>query len=353
MSTVEHPPATLTRRSLLIGATAAAFTARGAGAAPLPALEGLVRICGSTRMEPLVASWIAGFHRLHPKIDFAVDLKGTATAQFGLHLNTADIAVSARQIYPYEYYGIYRRSQLLTREVPVAIGSANRPGLSTAIGVFVHRDNPLRGLSVEQLDGIFGAARTGGWQGMEWATDVARMADRDIRYWRQLNVSGAWADQPINPYGPPGVHPGGVSYFQSRVMGGADTWNDRLREFPDREAMLAAIARDRFGIGYAALGHKAEGVRALPLSEATGGRLIAPSPAAVATFSYPLSRLAYFYLAPDSASGDPAPVAPHIRAFVDFVLSAPGQRTVAPATGYFPLTPTLATRARAALASER
>lgn len=322
-------------------------------AAASNSLTGLIRVCGTVEMKPLLDAWTGAFRLHHPDVLFAVDLKGTATAQFGLHMNTADIALSGRQIYPYEYYGIYRRSQLLTRELPVAIGSADMPGRSTAIGVFVHPDNPIRGLSLEQLDGIFGAQRTGGWQRMEWVPDVARGAERNIRRWGELGLRGGWKEASITPYGPPGVHPGGVSYFQTRVMAGADTWNERLREYPDRNEMLRAMASDRFSIGYAAMGYEAGDLRVLGLSDLPGQPLVQPSRATVADLSYPLSRFAYMYLVPDTVTGDPAPLPPHLAAFVEFVVSAEGQSLVSASTAYFPLPSALAERQRAAINEHR
>src|SRR5262249_39716580 len=150
-------------------------------------------------------------------------LKGTASAQFGLHVNVADLALSGRPLFPYEYYGIYRRSQLYPVEIEVATGSLDVRGKSTALGAFVHKDNPLATLTLKQHDAIYGGARTGGWQASAWVESAARGAEENIRTWGQLGLTGEWADKPIHVYGPPGLHPGGVSYFQMRVMGGADT----------------------------------------------------------------------------------------------------------------------------------
>lgn len=287
-------------------------------------------------MGGLIATWAAAFRRNHPDVNFVIDLKGTATAQFGLQANTADIALSDRPIYPYEYYGIYRRSQLLTVEIPVAIGSYNGPGKSAALAVFVHRDNPLTKLSLSQLDRIFGAERAGGWQGMEWNTGAARRSDRDIRTWGQMGLPGVWANRPIIPYGPPAVHPGGVSFFQSRVMGGADTWNERLREYVDPREMLRAVAGDRFGIGYACLADANPGVKSLALAERDGGSYVPLTAATVAAGSYPLRRYVYFYLAPDTLTGDPTRLSPQLQAFLAFVVSRGGQSLVR-LTGYHSL----------------
>lgn len=299
-------------------------------------LSGVIRVCGTRQMKPLMDAWGRAFMRRNPGIHFDVDLKGTPTAQFGLQADTADIALSGREIYPYEYYGIYRRSQLLTVEIPVATGSYNQIGKSAALAIFVHADNPITRLSMPQLDRVFGGERSGGWQGMDWNTDVARGPETNIRTWGQLGLRGEWANAEITPYGPPALHPGGVSYFQRRVMGGADVWNERLREFPDRSAMLRALANDRYGIAFASLGYAAPGIKALALAERDGGPYFRLDAKTVSSRAYPLSRFAYMYLAPDTVSGDPVRLNPNLRAFLEFVLGRDGQPLIS-ATSYYPL----------------
>jgi phosphate transport system substrate-binding protein len=206
----------------------------------------------------------------------------------------------------------------------------------------VHPDNPLAHLTLKQLDGIYGDQRLGGWQKIEWVDAVARTAKDNIRTWGQLGLTGAWADQPIHVYGPPGLYPGGVSYFQTRVMGGADTWNEALMEYDDRAAMLRALANDRYGIAYAALAYRTPGVKALALAEKTSAPYVEPTRATVADRTYPLSRSAYIYFAPDTPTGDRAAIDPKVREFLRYILSRQGQIDVAAEGDYLPLTPTLA-----------
>jgi phosphate transport system substrate-binding protein len=118
-------------------------------------------------MSTLMKYWEEGFRRYQPNVWFEDSLKGTASAQFGLHVNVADLALSGRELFPYEYYGIYRRSQLYPVEIAVATGSFDVRSKSTALGVFVHQDNPLSKLTIKQLDGIYGDQCTGGWQKIE------------------------------------------------------------------------------------------------------------------------------------------------------------------------------------------
>jgi len=309
---------------------------------PQAQVSGVIRTRGSHHMAALLKTWEEGFRKIQPGVAFADDLKGTASAQFGLHVNVADIALSGRQLFPYEYYGIYRRSQLHPIEIEVATGAFDVRGKSTALGVFVHPDNPLGHLTLRQLDGIYGDQRTGGWQRLEWIEKgVARGPEQNIRTWGQLGLTGEWADKPIHVYGPPGLAPGGVSYFQTRVMGGADTWNPALQEFDDRKAMLEALAKDRYGIAYAALAWRTAQVKSLALAESAAGPFVAPTRATVASRAYPLARSAYLYLAPDTPTGDRAALDPKLREFVRYVLSREGQADVAREGDHLPLTPSL------------
>jgi phosphate transport system substrate-binding protein len=307
---------------------------------PEEAVSGVIRSWGSSQMGGLMKAWEAGFHHYQPKVCFEDTLQGTASAQFGLQVNVAELAVSARQIFPYEYYGIYRRSQLTPVEIAVATGSYDVRGNSTALAVFVNRANPLSRLTLKQLDGIYGDQRTGGWQGLEWVTQAARGRSENLRTWGQLGLTGAWADKPIHVYGPPGLYPGGVSYFQSRVMGGADTWNEGLREFADRKRMIAALGNDPYGIAYATLAVKTARVKALALAESRDGPYVALTRANVANRTYPLARLAYIYFAPDRPNGDPADpkVDPKIKEFLRYILSRQGQRAVRREGDFLPLT---------------
>lgn len=348
MSTNLRPACRAAVAAALFGVTAfcAPFMLRAQDLTSLPEyrprqqVSGVIRSWGSVQMTGLMKNWEAGFRKYQPKVFFEDTLKGTATAQFGLQVNIADLALSARPIYPYEYYGIYRRSQLSPVEIAVATGSYDVPGKSTALGVFVNKDNPLSRLTLKQLDDIYGSERTGGWQGLDWVARVARSAKENIRTWRQLGLTGAWADEPIHVYGPPGLFPGGVSYFQSRVMGGADTWNGGLREFSDRREMMAVLGRDPFGIAYAPIAYRTAQVKSLALAETRDGPYVAATKANIANRTYPLARLAYIYFAPDRPNGDPADpkVDPKVREFLRYILSRQGQRDVRREGGYLPLT---------------
>ena len=304
-------------------------------------ISGVIRTWGSPHMGGMLRRWQAGFQRHHPGVSFDDNLKSTAMAMSGLSEWTADLALMGRQIYTFEYYGVYRRSLMLPVEIEVATGSLDVPSKSFAVSVFVHKDNPLSRLTLAQLDGIFGAQREGGWQGMKWNRDVARGPGKNIRTWGQLGLTGEWADKPIRLYGPPGLYPGGYSFFQRRVLGGADTWAEDLMEYADRKLMMETLSKDPYGIAYTGLCYQTPQTKVLALAENSAGPYVTPTRETVARRTYPLARPVYLYFAPDTPGGEPADPAvdPKVEEFLRYILSREGQRDVAAEGDYLPLTP--------------
>ena len=305
---------------------------------PAQHVSGTVRVSGNDQMAALLQRWEKGFRRFHPDVRFESSLKGTASGIYGLEMRTADLALMGRAMNPFEYYGTYERSWVFPVQVEVATGSFATPDKSPAYAVFVHRDNPIAKLTVQQLDAIFGAQRGGGWNGLSWDVTAARGPELNVRTWGQLGATGAWADKPIHVYAPPLEGAGAITYFQSRVMHGADLWNEDLREYADPALMIADLSNDPSGIAYASLDSAAAGVKALPLAETAAGPYVNPTRETVADRSYPLSRPVYAVFNIDNEKSELAGVDPKLRELLRYVLSKQGQADVARAGGYLPLT---------------
>ena len=311
---------------------------------PALPVTGVLRACGNDQMSALLVRWQAGFQKFHPGVQFAGALKGTATAMYGLDLRTADFALMGRPIFPYERYGTYEHSWAYPVGIEVATGSATARHKSPALAIFVHRDNPLTSLTLRQLDGIFGAQRGGGWNALSWDESVARTAKDNLRTWAQLGVAGPLAAQAINVYGPPSLGAGAITFFQARVMGGGAMWNETLREYADRDQMIADLARDPLGIACAPLACGTPGVKALALAETPAGPFVALTPATVADRSYPLHRPVYIYYTIDNEKSELSPTRgdPRVKEFLRYILSRQGQQDVEREGSYVPLTPAAA-----------
>jgi phosphate transport system substrate-binding protein len=204
----------------------------------------------------------------------------------------------------------------------------------------VHKDNPLTKLTMKQLDGVFGAARTGGWIALSWNEKAARGPEGDIRTWGQLGVTGPLANQPIHVYGAPNRGAGEVSYFEGRVFGGARIWNEDLREYDDRAKMIEDLSHDPLGIAYAALGHGTSGVKPLALGESDQGPYIVLNAQNVANRTYPMTRSVYIYYTVDTPKAEISETHgdPRVKEFLRYILSKEGQDDVAREGSYLPLT---------------
>ncbi len=339
--------------SFLLSASATLTAAELPDYQPTMTVTGTLRACGNDQMSALLQRWEAGFKKFHPEVRFTGELKGTATAMYGLDLRTADFALMGRPIFPYERYGTYEHSWAYPVGIEVATGSATALHKSPAFALLVHRDNPLAQLTVRQLDGIFGAQRGGGWNALSWDESVARKTKDNLRTWSQVGVSGSLGSQPIHVYGPPNLGAGAITFFQARVMGGGAMWNENLREYADREKMIADLARDPLGIAYAPIAYATPGVRAIPLAEAADGAAVALTPATVADRSYPLHRPVYLYYTIDNEKSELSPARgdPRLKEFLRYILSRQGQADVQSDGAYLPLPPASAREQRQKLES--
>jgi phosphate transport system substrate-binding protein len=304
-------------------------------------VSGVIRCRGADQLAGLMKRWERGFRKYHPDIQFADTLKGSASGMYGLEMRTADIAVMGRPINPYERYGTYERAWVYPVEVEVATGSYATPHKSPAYAIFVHKNNPIARLTLKQLDGVFGAERAGGWKALTWDETAARTKADNIRTWGQLGLQGEWADKPIHVYGPPNLGAGTITYFQMRVMGGGEIFNEDLREYADRKQMIADLEKDPYGIAYAALGYRTAGVKPLAVAETSASPFVALTRKSVSDRTYPLSRPVYVYYTIDSEKteiADPR-VDPKVREFLRYILSRQGQQLVVQEGDYLPLAP--------------
>lgn len=214
--------------------------------------------------------------------------------------------------------------------------------------VFVNKDNPITKLTMKQLDGIFGEARTGGLNGFVWeGGDRERTAKDDIRAWGQLGLKGEWKNKEIQTYG---YAPTGMSFFfQLKVMHGNDKWNPNYREYAESGTkmvpqgsklgshdMLEDLAQDKYGIAWGGIGQAKgiEGIKPIALATDDNGPYIEPTFENVANRSYPLTRSLFIYL--NHVPGQP--LDPKLKEFLLYVLSRDGQEVVRKHGQYIPLT---------------
>jgi len=300
----------------------------------------------------LMAIWQSEFTKHHPDIRFDDHLYSSSVGFPGLVSGAADLAAMGRQALWDELKGFERAASADTElvEIIIATGSFDVRGWSYALGAFVHKDNPLRQLTLEQLDGILGAQRDGGWNGLTWDTSVARSAEHNIRTWGQLGLTGEWANQSITVYGY------NMKYhfndeIDKKVLKGSGKWNESMRAFsnmaglkadgsltPGGELIMQTLSQDRYGIAYTGIPFITAQTRALALSPTTGQPYVELTLDNVQNRSYPLLRDVYYYVRRERGK----PLEPKLREFLRYILSRDGQQALQEDGKYLPLTAQMA-----------
>lgn len=271
-------------------------------------VAGSLKCVGSDTMNNLVALWAEGFKKVYPSVREGIEGKGSASAPPALAEGTCSFGPMSRDWKPSEIDAFKAKHGYPPAVVPVAIDM---------LAVFVHRDNPLKSLSLQQVDAIFSKNRTGG-------------ATADIRTWGDLGLEGEWKDKPISLYGR-NASSGTYGYFKEFALFKGD-FKSTVKEQPGSSAVVQAIASDKFAIGYSGIGYKTADVRPLPLAPKPDAAAVEPVAANAYSGDYPLAR--FLYLSVNRKPG--SPLDPLRREFLRYVLSASGQGDVKK-DGYLPL----------------
>ncbi|MCW5548639.1 MAG: substrate-binding domain-containing protein [Opitutaceae bacterium] len=277
-------------------------------AAPGPAL--LVR--GDTSMQSFLDPWLESFRKLHPEIEVKVEMG------HGAPENRSAVGPDVAALFQKTDEQFYRQYGYAPLNIVVSGGGRHVVGKIQAIGVFVHPDNPLRHLTLQQVEAIFSIS--------------PRDGRPPITKWGQLGLTGEWAERPIVAFGRERKQ-GASNHFRNRALGGAD-YTKHYRECANSTKVVEAVAADPAAIGYSALAYATPQVRALALAERDGAPVGQPTEVDSQALLYPLAYP--LYLSVNRAPGrslDPA-----IKAFLAYVLSPAGQELVGKA-GFLPLSP--------------
>lgn len=313
-------------------------------AAPAQQVSGRIVIWGHGALggrfdfiEAVVKDWEKGFAKYHPAVKFDNRLTGTASAIGALYTGTGDLALMGREIWPFEIAAFKEVRGYEPTGIDVVTGSFKTRNRGYAIVVFVHKSNPIAGLTMRQLDAIYSVDRKRG--------------GAPVHTWGDLGLSGAWADKPVHPYGF-SLSRGFAEYLEEAIFDGGHRWNPELREFADLpgstggatdggQRMLDALAKDQYGVALSGLVYSHPDVKAVAIATEEGRAFVMPSEATVMDHSYPLTRIITMFL--DRPPG--TPVAPRLKEFIRFILSREGQQAVLrDGGGYLPVLAPVADR---------
>ena len=294
--------------------------------ADLPAYQtvegvaGNLNSIGSDTLNNLMTYWAEAFRKHYPNVNIQIEGKGSSTAPPALIEGSAQLGPMSRPMKAEEMEKIEARHGFRPTQIAVAMDS---------VAVYVNKDNPVRSLSLPQVDAIFSKTLKLGHP-------------TEIVTWGQAGLTGTWANLPISLYGRNSAS-GTYGFFKETALGKGD-YRDTVKEQPGSAWVVLGVTEDRGGIGYSGIGYITSGVRAVPLARTTGGKVYEPNYENVLNGDYPLGRALYVYVL--RKPGEALP--PLIQEFLAMVLSREGQEIVVK-DGYLPLPAAVAAKQRSRL----
>ncbi|TCK19121.1 phosphate ABC transporter substrate-binding protein (PhoT family) [Thiogranum longum] len=271
-------------------------------------VSGNLSSVGSDTLANLMTLWAEEFKRAYPNVNIQIQAAGSSTAPPALTEGTSNLGPMSRKMKDKELEAFERRYGYKPTPIRVAID---------ALAVFVHKDNPVKGMTIPQVDAIFSSTRKCGYP-------------EDITRWGQLGLEGAWKNRTIQLYGRNSVS-GTYGYFKKKALCKGD-YRNNVNEQPGSASVVQSVSSSLNGIGYSGIGYTTSGVRTVPLAKKDGQPFVEATSENAITGKYPLSRFLYVYV--NKHPNKPLP--PLEREFLKLVLSRPGQNVVIK-DGYIPL----------------
>jgi len=283
-------------------------------------VTGSIKSVGSDTMNNLMTLWAEGFKQIYPNVRAEIEGKGSSTAPPALIAGTATFGPMSRDMKSSEIDAFEKRYGYKPVLLPAAIDM---------LAVYVHRDNPIRGLTLAELDAIYSQNRKGGER-------------RDIHTWGELSLGGDWQGRNVSLYGRNAAS-GTYGYFKERALFGGD-FKALVKELPGSSSVVQAVAADQYGIGYSGIGFATAGVRAAPLAVDANSPYVPPEARFALGGEYPLAR--FLWIAVNYKPG--SQLDPLRAQFIRYVYSRQGQSDVVK-DGYYPVTPEIAAKALASV----
>ena len=294
-------------------------------------VSGNISSAGSDTLANLMTLWAEEYKRFYPNVNIQIQAAGSSTAPPALTEGTSNLGPMSRKMKDGEMAAFEEKFGYKPTAIPVAID---------ALAIYVHKDNPISGMTIEQVDAVFSSTRKCG-------------GESNISVWGDLNLIGDWAKRDIQMFGRNSVS-GTYGYFKKKALCKGD-FKSNVNEQPGSASVVQSVSSSLNGIGYSGIGYKTSGVKAVSLYAKTEQKLpkakqepIAATPDNAISGKYPLARFLYVYVnkAPDK------PLSPIESEFIKMVLSTQGQKVVVK-DGYIPLPSKVADKALASIDVEK
>lgn len=267
-------------------------------------VSGNLNSIGSDTLNNLMTFWAEGFQAAYPNVNIQIEGKGSTTAPPALIEGASQLGPMSRAMKGTEIDAFEKKYGYKPFEIKVAID---------ALAVFVHKDNPIKGMTMQQVDGIFSSTfKYGGKNITEWGDVLPEWKGKAISIFGRNSASGTYG-------------------FYKEVALNKGDFKPTVKEQPGSSGVVQGVGTDLYSIGYSGIGYATSGVRAVPLGK-SAGEFHAADMENCLNGKYPLARFLYVYV--NKKPGQPLDTL--TLEFVKFVLSKPGQEIVVK-DGYFPL----------------
>jgi len=271
-------------------------------------VSGNLSSVGSDTLANLMTLWAEEYKRNYPNVNIQIQAAGSSTATPALTEANANRGPRSRMMKDKEVEAFEKKYGYKPTPIRVAID---------ALAVFVHKDNPIKGMSLDQVDAIFSSTRKCG-------------SPKDFTKWGDLGLTGEWANRDIQLYGRNSVS-GTYGYFKEHALCKGD-YKNTVNEQPGSASVVQSVSTSVNAIGYSGIGYVTSGVKAVPLAKKGSKTFVEATNENAIAGTYPLGRFLYVYVnkAPNK------PLAPLEKEFLHMVLSKVGQEVVVK-DGYIPL----------------
>jgi phosphate transport system substrate-binding protein len=260
----------------------------------------VIQNTGSDTMVNVAQSWAEKYAEINPSVSVEVSGGGSGTGIAALINGTVDLANCSRQMEPEE---IEQAKQNTGKDPEKFIVGYD------ALAVYLHKDNPLDKITIEQLAQIYGeGGKTTKWSQLG-IRNTACESDEIIRVSRQSN-SGTY------------------HYFREALLGKDRDFKLGSRDLHGSKDVVELVGGTPCAIGYSGMGYATERVKKLKISRVAGEPAYEPSIKTALDGTYPIARPLYMY-----TLGEPTG---EIRKYLEWIYSDVGQAVVEQ-SGYVPL----------------
>ena len=261
--------------------------------------RGLIQNKGSDTLVNVAQAWAEAYQDVNENVAVAVSGGGSGTGIAALINATVDIANASRAMKDKEIELAKKNGQT---PVQFVVGY-------DALAVYLHKDNPLESLSIEQLAELYGEnGEIDNWA--ELGVDVPGCKGQEIVRVSRQNNSGTYV------------------YFREAVLGGKRDYKLGSLDMHGSKDVVDLVENTPCAIGYSGLAYATPNVKLTCISKGGSEECVNPSMATAVDKTYPIARPLFMY-----TRGEPTG---QIKAYLDWILSDEGQCILAE-KGYAPV----------------